>query len=179
MRQAGVEKKRVGALLAELGIHLPEATAPAGAFVPFVKTGHLTFLSGHIAKRSGLPWVGRLGESIALEEGRAAARAAAVDVLGTLARAADGLENVLRVVKVVVFVNSDATFTAQPAVADGASEVFQQVFGVGHARSAVGVSQLPLGACVEVELVAELTPARGKKATRSRPAHGALGVPHS
>jgi enamine deaminase RidA (YjgF/YER057c/UK114 family) len=142
--------------LERLGVPLPEPTAPVGAFVPFVRSGDLVFVSGHIAKRSGRPWVGRLGEDLDVQEGKEAARAAAIDLLGTLDQAAGGIDNVARVVKVVVFVNSDRGFTAQPGVADGASEILREAFGDGHARSAVGVSQLPMGACVEVEVVAEL-----------------------
>jgi enamine deaminase RidA (YjgF/YER057c/UK114 family) len=148
----------IAARLAELGIVLPPATAPAGVFVPFVQSGSLVFLSGHIAKRDGKPWVGRLGEAISTDEGRLAARAVAIDLLGTLQEAAGDLDRVRRIVKLFVLVNSAADFTAQPQVANGASELLAAVFGpkAAHARSAVGAAQLPYGTCVEIEMIAEL-----------------------
>lgn len=145
--------------LAALGIVLPPVAVPAAAYVPFVKTGRLVFLSGHIAKRDGKPWVGQLGLTMGTEEGQAAARAVAVDLMGTLQVAAGGLENVARIVKLMSLVNSTASFTEQHLVTNGASELFGHVFGpeVGaHARSAFGVAQIPMGACVEIELIAEL-----------------------
>jgi enamine deaminase RidA (YjgF/YER057c/UK114 family) len=145
--------------LAELGITLPAVAIPAAAYVPFVRSGQLVFVSGHIAKRDGKPWVGQLGAGMGTEEGKAAARAVAVDLMGTLAAAAGGLHNVRRIVKVMSLVNSTPAFTEQHLVTNGASELFGQVFGpeVGaHARSAFGVAQIPMGACVEIELIAEL-----------------------
>ena len=124
-----------------------------------MRTGSLVFLSGHIAKRDGKPWVGQLGLTVGTEEGKAAARAIAIDLLGTLQAAVGDLANVKRIVKVMSLVNSDPTFTEQHLVTNGASELLVQVFGpeVGaHARSAFGVAQIPLGACVEIELVAEV-----------------------
>ena len=145
--------------LKSLGIALPPVAIPAAAYVPFVQTGNLVFLSGHIAKKDGKPWVGQLGLTMATEEGKAAARAIAIDLLGTLQAACGDLERVARIVKVMSLVNSTATFTEQHLVTNGCSELLGEVFGpaVGaHARSAFGVAQIPLGACVEIELIAEL-----------------------
>jgi enamine deaminase RidA (YjgF/YER057c/UK114 family) len=145
--------------LAELQITLPPVAVPAAAYVPFVQTGNLVFLSGHIAKKDGRPWVGQLGKDTSTEEGKAAARAIAIDLLGTLHAAVGDLNRVKRIVKVMSLVNSTPDFTEQHLVTNGASELFGQVFGpqVGaHARSAFGVAQIPLGACVEIELIAEL-----------------------
>ncbi len=145
--------------LQALGITLPPVAVPAAAYVPFVKTGKQVFLSGHIAKKDGKPWVGQLGLTMGTEDGKAAARAIAVDLLGTLQAAAGSLDNVARVVKLVSLVNSTPTFTEHHLVTNGCSELMVQVFGpeVGaHARSAFGVAQIPMGACVEIEMVAEL-----------------------
>jgi enamine deaminase RidA (YjgF/YER057c/UK114 family) len=142
-----------------LGIKLPPLAVPAAAYVPFVKSGKLVFISGHIARQNGKAWVGQLGLTMDTEQGKAAARAIAIDLLGTLNAAADGLDNVARIVKVMSLVNSTATFTEQHLVTNGCSELLGQVFGpeVGaHARSAFGVAQIPMGACVEIELIAEL-----------------------
>jgi enamine deaminase RidA (YjgF/YER057c/UK114 family) len=145
--------------LRSLGITLPEPTRPVAAFVPFVRTGHLVYLSGHIARRDGQPWVGQLGSTLTTEDGRQAARGVAIDLLGTLHGAAGSLDSVARIVKLMVLVNSAPTFTEQHLVANGASELFQAAFGErgAHARSAFGVAQVPLGACVEIDLVAELS----------------------
>ena len=144
--------------LESLGIPIPPVPAPAAAFVPFVQTGNLVFLSGNIARRDGKPWVGQLGAGLSTEEGIAAARAVAIDLIGVLHAATGDLGRVRRIVKLLVLVNSSPTFTEQHLVANGASLLLQQVFGADgrHARSAFGVAQLPLGACVEIELVAEL-----------------------
>lgn len=150
----------IAARLQSLGIALPPVGVPAAAYVPFVRTGDLVFVSGHIAKREGKPWVGQLGVTMDTAEGQAAARAIAIDLMGTLAAAAGGdLERVRRIVKVMSLVNSAAHFTEHHLVTNGASELLVQVFGpeIGaHARSAFGVAQIPLGACVEIELVAEV-----------------------
>ena len=141
-----------------LGIVLPAVAVPAAAYVPFVRTGNLIFISGHIARRDGKPWVGQLGLTMATDEGKAAARAIAIDLLGTLQAAVGSLEQVARIVKVMSLVNSTPSFTEQHLVTNGASELFVEVFGPGvgaHARSAFGVAQIPLGACVEIELIAE------------------------
>ena len=144
--------------LKELGITLPPVATPAAAYVPFVQTGNLVFLSGHIAKRDGKPWVGQLGKTMQTEEGKAAARAIAIDLMGTLQAAVGDLSRVKRIVKLMSLVNSTPDFTEQHLVTNGASELFGQVFGDkgAHARSAFGVAQIPMGACVEIELVAEI-----------------------
>ena len=147
--------------LQQLGITLPPIATPAAAYVPFVQTGSLVFLSGHIAKRNGSPWVGKLGVDMTKAEGQAAARAVAVDLLGTLHAAAGDLNRVQRIVKLMALVNSSPQFTEHHLVTNGASDLVVQVFGErgAHARSAFGVAQIPLGACVEIELIAELAPA--------------------
>jgi len=149
--------------LTQLGISLPPVAVPAAAYVPFVQTGKLIFLSGHIARKEGKPWVGQLGLTMTTDEARPAARAVAIDLLGTLdaaCRAAGtDLNGVKRIVKVLSLVNSTPTYTEQHLVTNGCSELIGEVFGAGtgaHARSAFGVAQLPLGACVEIELIAEL-----------------------
>ena len=145
--------------LADLGITLPAVAIPAAAYVPFARTGNLVFLSGHIAKQDGKAWVGQLGLTMTTAEGQQAARAVAIDLLGTLQAAVGDLARIQRIVKVMSLVNSTATFTEQHLVTNGCSELMQQVFGqeVGaHARSAFGVAQLPMGACVEIELIAEV-----------------------
>lgn len=149
----------VYAKLQSMGITLPALATPAAAYVPFVKTGNLIFLSGHIAKKDGQVWVGQLGKTIQTEEGKAAARAVAIDLLGTLHAAVGDLNKIKRIVKVMSLVNSTPDFTEQHLVTNGCSELFGEVFGpaVGaHARSAFGVAQIPMGACVEIELIAEL-----------------------
>ena len=144
--------------LSQLGITLPPVATPAAAYVPFVRTGNLVFISGHIARREGKPWVGQLGGSIATEEGQAAARAIAIDLMGTLHAAVGDLNKVTRIVKLMSLVNSTPTFTEQHLVTNGASVLFGEVFGAAgaHARSAFGVAQIPMGACVEIELIAEV-----------------------
>ncbi len=145
--------------LQDLGITLPPVAIPAAAYVPFVQTGNLVFLSGHIAKRDGQPWVGQLGKTMTTAEGQQAARAIAIDLLGTLQAAVGDLGRVRRIVKVMSLVNSTGDYTEQHLVTNGASQLFAQVFGdqIGaHARSAFGVAQIPLGACVEIELIAEV-----------------------
>jgi len=142
--------------LRALGITLPPVAVPAAAYVPFVRSGNLVFLSGHIAKKDGKPWVGQLGLTMNTEEGKAAARAVAIDLMGTLKAAVEDLDRVKRIVKVMSLVNSTPTFTEQHLVTNGCSELLGEVFGSPHARSAFGVAQIPLGACVEIELIAEV-----------------------
>jgi enamine deaminase RidA (YjgF/YER057c/UK114 family) len=146
--------------LLALGISLPPVAIPAAAYVPFVQTGPLVFISGHIAKKNGKAWVGQLGLSMDTEEGQQAARAIAIDLMGTLQAACGGdLNRVARIVKVLSLVNSTPTFTEQHLVTNGCSQLLAEVFGAevgAHARSAFGVAQLPMGACVEIELIAEL-----------------------
>ena len=149
----------IAARLQALGIEPPPLAIPAAAYLPFVQTGSLVFISGHIAKKDGKPWVGQLGLTMTTEEGKAAARAIAIDLMGTLQAAAGGdLARVKRIVKVMSLVNSTATFTEQHLVTNGCSELLGEIFGDAgkHARSAFGVAQIPMGACVEIELIAEL-----------------------
>ncbi|GDX57178.1 hypothetical protein LBMAG30_13410 [Comamonadaceae bacterium] len=145
--------------LSALNISLPPVATPAAAYVPFVQTGKLVFLSGHIAKKDGRVWVGQLGRTMDTSEGQAAARAVAVDLLGTLHAAVGDLNRVTRIVKLMSLVNSTGEFTEQHLVTNGASELIGQVFGSkgAHARSAFGVAQIPFGACVEIEMVVELS----------------------
>ncbi len=148
--------------LEALNITLPAVAVPAAAYVPYVQSGKLVFLSGHIAKQDGKPWVGQLGLTMTTEEGKGAARAIAIDLLGTLDHACRAagtdLDGVKRIVKVMSLVNSTSTFTEQHLVTNGCSELIGELFGAAgaHARSAFGVAQIPLGACVEIELIAEL-----------------------
>ena len=144
--------------LQTLGISLPPVAVPAAAYVPFVRTGNQIFLSGHIAKKDGQVWVGKLGQNMTTDEGKQAARAVAIDLMGTLAVAAGGLDKVVRIVKVMSLVNSTPEFTEHHLVTNGCSELLGEVFGEKgvHARSAFGVTQIPLGACVEIELIAEV-----------------------
>lgn len=152
----------VYARLQALNITLPPVAVPAAAYLPYVQSGKQLFLSGHIAKQDGKPWVGQLGLTMTTEEGRAAARAVAVDLMGTLEHACRAagtdLDGIKRIVKVMSLVNSTSTFTEQHLVTNGCSELIGEVFGAAgsHARSAFGVAQIPLGACVEIELIAEL-----------------------
>jgi enamine deaminase RidA (YjgF/YER057c/UK114 family) len=141
-----------------LGITLPPVAVPAASYLPFMRTGNLVFLSGHIAKKDGQVWVGQLGKTMTTAEGQEAARAVAIDLMGTLQVAAGGLDKVVRIVKVMSLVNSSTDFTEHHLVTNGCSELIAQVFGEPgrHARSAFGVAQIPLGACVEIELIAEV-----------------------
>ncbi|MBV8605354.1 MAG: RidA family protein [Pelomonas sp.] len=145
--------------LQTLGIELPPLAVPAAAYVPFVRTGNLLFVSGHIAKKDGRVWAGQLGRDVDTATGKLAARAVAVDLLGTLHAALGDLGRVKRVVKLMSLVNSTADFTEQHLVTNGASELIGEVFGAevgAHARSAFGVAQIPMGACVEIELIVEV-----------------------
>ena len=145
--------------LQQLGIVLPPVATPAAAYVPFVRSGNLVFLSGHIAKQAGgEPWVGKLGAGMSTATGQQAARAVAIDLLGTLQAAVGDLERVERIVKVMSLVNSTPEFTEQHLVTNGCSELLGEVFGAkgAHARSAFGVAQIPRGACVEIELIAHV-----------------------
>ena len=149
----------VYARLQALDITLPPLAVPAAAYVPYVQSGKLIFVSGHIAKKDGKPWAGQLGKDMETAAGQQAARAIAIDLLGTLQAACGGdLNRVRRIVKVMSLVNSTSDFTEQHLVTNGARELLGQVFGAKgqHARSAFGVAQIPLGACVEIELIAEI-----------------------
>ena len=145
--------------LEKLNITLPPVSVPAAAYVPFVQTGNLVFLSGHLAKQDGKVWVGQFGKDISVEDGKLAARNVAIDLMGTLHAATGDLNRVKRIVKLMSLVNSTGSFTEHHLVTNGASELIGQVFGAevgAHARSAFGVAQIPLGACVEIEMIAEL-----------------------
>ena len=145
--------------LKSLGISLPELAPPAAAFVPYVRTGNLIFVSGHIARKDGKPLAGKLGAEFDTARGKEAARGIAIELMGTLHAATGDLNKISRIVKLLALVNSTPQFTEQHLVANGASELFVQVFGERgpHARSAFGVAQIPLGSCVEIELIAELS----------------------
>jgi enamine deaminase RidA (YjgF/YER057c/UK114 family) len=145
--------------LAELNITLPPVSIPAAAYVPFVQTGKLVFLSGHVAKIDGKPWVGQLGKNMTTDEAKLAARGIAIDLLGTLHAAVGDLNRVTRIVKLMSLVNSTGDFTEQHLVTNGASELIGEIFGAtkgAHARSAFGVAQIPMGCCVEIEMIAEV-----------------------
>jgi enamine deaminase RidA (YjgF/YER057c/UK114 family) len=145
--------------LAALGLSLPAAPKPVAAYVPFSRVGNLVFVSGQLPMKDGaMVAKGAVPGQVTVEVATAAARQAALNGLAVLADAAGGLDRVRRIVRVGVFVCSEAGFTEQPKVANGASELLQQVFGEAgrHARAAVGNVALPLGACVEVELLAEV-----------------------
>ena len=146
--------------LEELGITLAAPAAPAAAYVMYVQTGQLIFISGHIAKHpDGTPNAGQLGKNVTTEQGRQAARAVAIDLVGTLQAACGGdLSRVKRIVKLMSLVNSTPDYTEQHLVTNGASELLGELFGEAgkHARSAFGVAQIPLGACVEIEMIVEV-----------------------
>ena len=142
--------------LKSLGIALPPVAVPAAAYVPFVRTGNLVFISGHIARSQGKPRVGQLGLTMTTAEGKDAARGIAIDLLGTLNAAVGDLDSVSRIVKLLGLVNSTPTFTEHHLVINGCSELLAEVFGpqIGsHARSAFGVAQIASGACVDVEMI--------------------------
>ena len=149
---------RVEQKINDLGITLPAAATPAAVYVPFVQSGNLLFVSGHIAKRDGVVWAGQLGRDLQTADGKAAARLVAIDLLGTLKAALGDLDRVERIVKVMGLVNSTPDFTEQHLVINGCSELLGEVFGAAgvHARSAFGVAQIPLGACVEIELIVQV-----------------------
>ena len=144
--------------LAGLGLALPPVATPAGAYIPAVTSGSLVYTAGQLPFIEGaLPETGKVGAEVAVDDAIAFARIAVLNALAAAESAIGSLERVTRVVKVVVFVASDPSFTAQPSVANGASELLGQVFGDAgrHARSAVGVAVLPLDSPVEVELILE------------------------
>ncbi|HZE89149.1 MAG TPA: RidA family protein [Verrucomicrobiae bacterium] len=140
-----------------LGITLPPPTAPVGSYLGAVRTGQLVFLSGHIAKKDGVPWAGRVGAEISREEATAAARSIAIDLLGTLHGAVGDLARVRRLVKLTVLVNGAPGFAEHHLVANGATDLFLEIFGAEAApvRTSYG-AQLPLNACVEIDLIAEV-----------------------
>lgn len=145
--------------LHELNIALPATAAPAASYAMHARIGNLVFLSGHIARKNGKPWTGQLGLDMSTEEGGQAARAIGIDLIATLEAACGGdLNRVRRIIKLTSMVNSTQSYTEQHLVTNGVSDLFTEVFGIQgkHARSAFGVAQLPLGTCVEIELVAEV-----------------------
>ncbi|WP_219813051.1 RidA family protein [Rathayibacter sp. AY1C9] len=142
--------------LAELGVELPAVAVPAGAYVPAVVHGGLVYTAGQIPFVDGaLPLVGRVGDEVSPEQAKDLARTCALNALAAVADAIGSLDRVTRIVKLTGFVASASGFTGQPGVINGASEMLGDVFGEPgrHARSAVGVAELPLGAPVEVELI--------------------------
>jgi enamine deaminase RidA (YjgF/YER057c/UK114 family) len=150
---------RIARKLEELGLVLPEAAAPVAAYVPLVEAGGLLHLSGQLPFKDGRLVTGRLGEGVSLEEGQEAARLCGLMIVAQLEKHLGGeLARVGRIVKLGVFVNSTPDFTDQPKVANGASELMVALFGDAgrHARSAVGVPVLPLGAAVEIDAIIEL-----------------------
>jgi enamine deaminase RidA (YjgF/YER057c/UK114 family) len=146
--------------LKALDITLKSPAAPVAAYVMYVQTGNLVFISGHIAKNAdGTVNAGQLGKDKTTEEGKAAARAIAIDLVGTLQAACDGdLTKVKRIVKLMSLVNSTPDYTEQHLVTNGCSELLAELFGDAgkHARSAFGVAQCPLGACVEIDMIVEV-----------------------
>ena len=151
-----IDPKNIDGRIAELGITLPQAAAPVASYVPAVEAGGLLHISGQISFAEDSSLIkGRLGEDLDLDAGIAAARRCGVMLLAQIKAALGSLDRVERIVKLGVFVNSDPAFTDQPKVANGASELMQEVFGEAgrHARSAVGVAVLPLGVAVEVDAI--------------------------
>lgn len=148
----------IDARLAELGITLPEAAAPVASYVPVVVSGGMAYVSGQLPFVDGKLVTGRLGENVSVEDGQAAARACGLMILAQLKAALIPLDKVERVVKLGGFVNSTPDFTDQPKVVNGASDLMAEVFGDAgkHARAAVGVPSLPLGAAVEVDAIIAL-----------------------
>jgi enamine deaminase RidA (YjgF/YER057c/UK114 family) len=145
--------------LQALNIELPTVATPAAAYVMYVQTGNTVYLSGHIAKKDGKVWVGQLGTNMETAEAVQAARSIAIDLMATLQAACGGdLNRVKRIVKLMSLVNSNSNYTEQHIVTNGASELIAEVFGEQgkHARSAFGVAQIPMGSCVEIEMIAEL-----------------------
>src|SRR5579859_1138626 len=149
---------RIDDRLKELGIRLPPPRAPMANYVPARRVGNLIYTAGQVSGTTEGEIKGKLGQELSLEQGREAARLSALNCLAALLTVVDSLDSVKQLVRVGVFVNSAAGFDQQPAVANGASDLFVDVFGDAgrHARTAVGVNELPLGFAVEVELVAEI-----------------------
>ena len=147
--------------LTELGIELPEPARPVASYVPVVVAGRFAYVSGQVPLDGGRPlWTGKLGRQLGPEDGVVAARRCALQVLAALREALGSLDRVERMVKLTVFVASAEGFIDQPKVANGASDLLAEVFGDAgrHARSAVGVAELPLGVPVEVEAIVQIAP---------------------
>lgn len=158
-RRANLDWPVPEAVLADLGLSVPEVASPVAAYIPAVRAGDLVFTSGQLPIREGeLLAAGRVGDGLGLAEGQVCAQWCALNALAAIKAEIGDLGLVKRIVKVVVYVASDSFFTEQALVANGASELLGRVFGDAgrHVRSAVGVSALPLGAPVEVELVVEV-----------------------
>jgi enamine deaminase RidA (YjgF/YER057c/UK114 family) len=136
----------------------PVVDGYVAAFVPFVRTGNLVYLSGRLAKKDGKLWSGKVGEQITTLEGKQAARGIAIELLATLQAALGDLDKIKRIVKLMVLVNSTPNFTESHVVANGASDLFLEIFGERgvHARSSFGGAEIPFGACVEIDLIAEV-----------------------
>ncbi len=151
----------INATLAELGLSLPPAAAPVAAYVPVVIAGGMAHVSGQLPFIGGALVTGQLGEDVSLEQGQAAAQACALMILAQLKLALGSLSRIERIIKLGAFISSTADFTDQPKVANGASELMVAVLGDAgrHARSAVGVPVLPLGAAVEVDAIVSVLPA--------------------
>jgi enamine deaminase RidA (YjgF/YER057c/UK114 family) len=151
---------RIDARLADLGIEIPAAPVPVANYLPYVVTGNLVFVSGQVTLADGaFKFQGKLGRDVSLEEGQAAARLCAVNIISQLKAACDGdLDRVVRIVKLGGFVNSMPDFTDQPKVINGASDLMVEVFGEAgrHARAAVSAGSLPVGVAVEIDAVAEI-----------------------
>lgn len=145
--------------LSELGIDLPPVSTPVANYLLTRRSGSLLFVSGHVGKQNGEVVVGRFGESLSVQEGQSLARSTAIDILASTHAALGSLDAVRAVVKLVGYVNSAPSFTEQSAVVNGASDLLVEVFGEEygrHARAAVGVAQLPLGAAFELEAIFEV-----------------------
>ncbi|MEM5403990.1 RidA family protein [Paraburkholderia unamae] len=153
-----MEKCDVYETIKTMGIELPQVSSPAAAYTMSVRSGATVYLAGHLPRDAGAVVTGKLGATLSTEEGREAARKIAVDLLATLHAKVGNLNHVKQIVKLTSFVNSAAGFSEQHLVTNGASELLAKVFGEAgvHARSAVGVAELPLNACVEIELIVEI-----------------------
>jgi enamine deaminase RidA (YjgF/YER057c/UK114 family) len=149
---------RIDDRLKELGITVPPARAPMANYVPARRVGNLIYTAGQVSGTAEREIKGKLGQELDVDEGRDAARMCALNCLAALLTVVDSLDSVKQLVRVGAFVNSAAGFSHQPAVANGASDVFVEIFGDAgrHARTAVGVNELPAGFAVEVELVVEV-----------------------
>lgn len=153
-----------GERITELGLTLPSVATPIGSYQPAVMLGDLVYTSGQLPMVDGkLSVTGRLGAEVSIEDAAAAARVAGLNAVAAVAQAAGGVDNIVKIVKVTAFVAGTSDFDAQPKVANGASDLFGEIFGDAgvHARSAVGVSSLPLNAPVEVEIIAQITGGAG------------------
>lgn len=143
----------------ELGLELPQVPRPAGSYVPAVRTGNLVFTAGQVSFEDGeIRITGKVGDAVSLEEAQHAARLCALNALAAAASEAGGLDRISRIIKVVGYVASAPGFNGQPQVVNGASDLLGEIFGENghHARSAVGVVELPLGVPVEIEMIVEL-----------------------